>query len=134
MNLDRAEEFIRTHSQAVMATIRRDGRPQLSNVLAVYDEGKLVVSLTETRAKYHNLVRDPRVTLLLLGDSFWEYLSVEGTVNFTHLPDALPLLRRYYERGAGKPHPNWEEYDDAMRNERRVLATVTVERMYPLGD
>lgn len=132
MNEDQATEFLRTHRQTIMATIRKDGRPQLSNVLSVYDDGKLYISITETRAKYHNLVRDPRCTLLVLGDTFWQYLSVDGTVTFERLPEAAARLRWYYETASGQPHPDWAEYDATMAKDRRVLAVVRIERMYPL--
>jgi len=133
MTEEEALEFLRTHKEAVMATIRRDGRPQLSNVLTVFEDRQLLVSITEDRAKYHNLVRDPRVSLLVLGDNFWQYLTVDGRADLARLPEAAPLLRHYYEAAAGKPHPNWAEYDEAMRNEKRVLASISVEHMYPLS-
>jgi PPOX class probable F420-dependent enzyme len=132
VNRSEAEEFIRTHRQAVLATVRADGRPQLSNVLAVYKDGRLLVSTTETRAKYHNMVRDSRVSVLLLGDSFWQYLVVDGTASFTHLPEAHQGLREYYQLASG-PHPNWEEYDQAMVNDRRVLVSISIDRMYPVS-
>lgn len=134
MNRAEAEEYLRTHKQAVMATIRGDGRPQLTNVLAVYDEGKLLVSLTESRAKYHNLVRDPRTTLLLLGDNFWTFLSVDGVATLIRMPDAAPLLRHYYELASGGPHEDWAEYDAAMRNDRRLVASVSIDHLYPLSE
>jgi PPOX class probable F420-dependent enzyme len=134
MNETEAREFLKTHKQAVLATIRKDGRPQLSNVLVVYNQGQLEMSITETRAKYKNLVRDPRVTVLLLGDSFWQYLTVDGRATVVRGEEALPLLRAYYEQAAGHPHENWEEYDRAMREEQRVLVRISVDHMYPLSD
>ncbi len=134
MDRAQAQEFLRTHQNAVLATIRKDGRPQLSNVLAVYDDGVIVVSITETRAKYRNLVRDPRVTVLVNGNSFWEYLVVDGRAEMVHMPEALPGLRRYYEMATGGPHPNWEEYDQAMELDRRVLLHISIDHMYPLSE
>ena len=50
----------------VLATIKRDGRPQLSNVTYHFEPRDLVieVSITEPRAKTRNLRRDPRATML----------------------------------------------------------------------
>jgi PPOX class probable F420-dependent enzyme len=123
-----AENFLHGHKQAILSTIRRDGRPQLSSVLAVYLDGKLVISTRKTTAKYRNLVRDPRASLLILGDSFWQYLVVDGTASFTHLPEAQKPLREYYQAASGGPHPDWEEYDRAMEQEQRVLVSVSIER------
>ncbi len=131
MNRAEAAEYLRGHKQAALATIRRDGRPQLSNVLAVYKDGNLLISTRTTAAKYQNLARDPRATVLVLGDTFWQYLVVNGTASFTHLPEAHQPLREYYEMASGGPHPNWEEYDQAMVAEKRVLVSVSVDSMYP---
>jgi hypothetical protein len=62
------------------------------------------------------------------GDSPWQYAVISGRVTMTHLPDALPLLREYYEAASG-PHENWEEYDEAMRRDRRVLAALSIDHV-----
>lgn len=133
MNENEAQEFLRTHRQAVLATIKKDGRPQLSNVLTIYRDNVLQVSITESRSKYHNLVRDPRATILLLGDTFWQYLVVEGTASMLRLPEARIPLREYLEAAQGKPHPDWEEYDAAMASEKRLLLSISIDKLYPLS-
>lgn len=132
MNEAEARTFLASHHQAILATIRKDGRPQLSNVVVARRDDRLLLSITETRAKYHNLVRDPRATLLVLGDNFWQYLVVDGTATLTRMPEALPMLREYYELISG-PHPNWEEYDEAMRTDKRVFTSVSIDHVYPLS-
>jgi len=132
MNRAEAEEFLRTHRQVVLGTIKEDGRPHLTSVLGVYDEGRILISITETRVKYRHLRRDPRATALFLGDNFWQYLVVEGTATLTHLPEAASALRHYYELASGGPHPNWDEYDRAMVGERRVLLSLSIDHIYPL--
>lgn len=134
MNSQEAKEFLKTHRQAILATIKKDGRPQLSNVLAVYKDDALMISIAESRAKYKNLVRDPRATVHLLGDTFWQYLVVDGEATMTHMPEALPQLREYYELATGGAHPNWDEYDEAMERERRVLLRVSIDHVYPLSE
>jgi nitroimidazol reductase NimA-like FMN-containing flavoprotein (pyridoxamine 5'-phosphate oxidase superfamily) len=49
----------------ILATIKSDGRPQLSPITPTYDAdaGVIRVSITEGRAKTRNLRRDPRATL-----------------------------------------------------------------------
>ena len=78
-------------------------------------------------------MRDPRATLLVLGENFYQYLVVDGTASFAHLPEAREPLRRYYELATGGPHANWDEYDEAMARERRVLLTISVENLYPVS-
>lgn len=132
MTPEEAREFVRRNHRAVLATIRRDGRPQMSNIAYLLDDDGLIkISTSETRAKTLNLRRDPRASLAVQGDSWYQYLCVDGTAR---IRDGNPLaeLRHVYERIAGKPHPNWAEFDQAMIDERRVLLEITVDRLYPL--
>ena len=57
---------------------------------------------------------------------------VEATAEIEDGPTTLGDLRRVYERIAGKPHPNWDEFDEAMIRDGRVLLALTIERMYPV--
>jgi PPOX class probable F420-dependent enzyme len=69
----------------VLATIKRDGRPQLSNVLYTPDDDTCIVRISTTadRVKARNLARDPRGTLHVVGEDFWHYAVAEGTVTLS---------------------------------------------------
>jgi PPOX class probable F420-dependent enzyme len=126
--------FLQQHSHVVVSTLDENGRIQMSLVVATYLGGQLMFTTPSSSRKARNAARDPRVTALVLGDTFWQYVTVEGSASLTRLPEAEELLRTVYERIAQKPHPNWAEYDDAMRREDRVVFRITPERMYPLAD
>jgi PPOX class probable F420-dependent enzyme len=128
----RAREFLRDHHRAVLATTRADGRPQLSPVTAAVDaQGQVLISTRETAIKTKNLTRDPRASLCVLNDGFFgEWISVEGTAEIVHLPDAMELLTDYYRRVAGE-HPDWDDYRDAMRREGRVILRISITRAGP---
>ena len=132
MDLDEARAFLRDNHQAVMATFRRDGRPQLSVLsCGVDDEGRVVVSSRETAAKVKNLRRDPRVSLCVMGDQFYgRWIQVDGGATIVSLPEAMELLVDYYRRLAGE-HPDWDEYRAAMEKEQRVLVRIDLERAGP---
>jgi PPOX class probable F420-dependent enzyme len=132
MELDEARQVIREQHRAVLATIRGDGSPQMSPVLvAVDDDGRVLVSTRETALKVRNLRRDPRSWLCVLPDGFFgRWVQVEGGTEIVSLPDAMDGLVDYYRRVSGE-HENWEEYREAMRSERRVLLRVTLERAGP---
>ncbi len=132
MTHDEALQFVRQHTRAVLATIRRDGRPQLSHVSYTLDDDNTIkISVTADRAKTRNLKRDPRATLSIITESWSQYLVVEGICTVIE-DDPLPILRRVYERIRGEPHPNWAEFDAAMLRDGRVVLSITVDRMYPL--
>src|SRR5258708_22122395 len=81
MDLTEALDFIRDRKQGVLTTIRANGRPQLSNILYLLgDDGVVRISVTADRAKTANLRRDPRASLYVLGDNFWQYAVVEAAV------------------------------------------------------
>jgi PPOX class probable F420-dependent enzyme len=132
MDVTKAQEFLETNHQAVLATRRRDGSPQLTPVTAVVDgEGRVVISSRETAVKTRNLKRDPRAWLCAFTDRFFgEWVVVEGTAQVVSLPEAMEPLVDYYRRGAGE-HPDWDDYRRAMERDRRVLIRITIDRAGP---
>jgi PPOX class probable F420-dependent enzyme len=120
----------------VLATLKADGRPQLSPVTPFYDRdaGVLRVSMTEGRAKTANLRRDPRAALEVTSGDGWSWATAEGVVALTGpgtSPDGpeVDALVDYYRAAAGE-HPDWAEYRAAMVADRRVLMTMRVEKVY----
>ncbi len=120
----------------VLATIKADGRPQLSPVTPFYDRdaGVLYVSMTEGRAKTANLRRDPRAALEVTSADGWSWATAEGAVTLTGPgtdsdgPEVQALVD-YYRSAAGE-HPDWAEYRAVMVADRRVLMAMRVERVY----
>ncbi|HZE17843.1 MAG TPA: PPOX class F420-dependent oxidoreductase, partial [Mycobacterium sp.] len=88
---DKLLAVISGNSLGVLATIKRDGRPQLSNVQYYFDPRNTAVqvSVTEPRAKTRNLRRDPRASILVSSDDGWSYAVAEGTAQLTP-PAAAP--------------------------------------------
>jgi PPOX class probable F420-dependent enzyme len=129
-------QFVAENRWGVLATIKRDGRPQLSNVGYAYDpETQLIrVSVTDDRAKTRNLRGDPRVTLHVTSKDFWTWVAVEGTAELTPVAadphDATVEELVAYYRGAVGEHPNWDEFRAAMVAERRLVVRFRPEHTY----
>jgi len=132
VDIEAATGFLRGHPRAVLATVRSDGRPQLSPVVAaVDDDARVLISTRETAVKARNLARNPLASLCVLSDGFFgEWAQLEGTAELIYLPAALGLLEDYYRRISGE-HPDWPEYREAMRRDRRLIARITVARAGP---
>ncbi|MFF0206096.1 PPOX class F420-dependent oxidoreductase [Streptomyces sp. NPDC005017] len=120
----------------VLVTLRRDGRPQLSNVLHAYypDERILRVSVTDDRAKTRNLRRDPRASYHVTTPDHWAYTVAEGTAELTPVAtgphdDTVDELVRLYRDLQGE-HPDWDDYRAAMVRDRRLVLRLHVERVY----
>ena len=130
IDLERARQFLKVRHDGILATIKHDGRPQLSNVLYFLDDdGRIKISVTQTRAKTHNLRRDPRASLHVQGRDRYEYLVAQGTAELVEGEGLAEALRRYYRKVRGE-HPNWAEYDAAMVSEQRLLLSISVDRAY----
>ena len=130
IDLDRARQFLKVRHDGILATIKRDGRPQLSNILYFLDEdGRIKISVTQTRAKTFNLRRDPRASLHVQGRDRYEYLVAEGAAQFIEGDGLAEALRHYYRKVRGD-HPDWAEYDAAMAHEQRLLLSISIERAY----
>ena len=125
MEISEALEVVRTQSNAVLATSRRDGRPAMTPVnVAVEEDGTLIISSRETAMKVKNLRRDPRAWLCVLPDGFYgRWVQVEGTVTIEALPGAMEGLVRYYRTLSGE-HPDWDDYRAAMVRDQRVLIRI----------
>jgi uncharacterized protein len=135
MTRDDALEYVRANSRGVLATIRRSGQIQMSHIdYTLDDDGLIKIQVTESVAKTKNVRRDPRVALSVIGDDWGTYVVVEGTAGLIEGKDRVPALRHVYERIAGKPHPDWEEFERAMIDEQQVVMTISVERLYPVED
>ncbi len=122
-------DFARPRHHIVLTTTRRDGTPQLSPVTGgVDDEGRFVVSSYPERAKSRNARRHPEVSVLVLSDDFGgAWVQVDGrceVLDVTQSPAALDAFVDYYRCIAGE-HPDWDEYRQAMLDQRKCLLRVT---------
>ncbi len=133
---DKLLALISGNSLGVLATIKSDGRPQLSNVSYHFDprEVAIQVSITEPRAKTRNLRRDQRASLHVSSDDGWSYAVAEGDAVLTPPAagtddDTVEALIALYRNIAGE-HPDWDDYRRAMVDDRRVLLTIPISHLY----
>jgi len=130
LSLDDACSFVARHRRGVLVTLRRDGRPQLSNILFLPDGDRTVrISVTDGRAKTSNLRRDPRASLHVTSPDFWSYVVLDGTVALSPVAErtddtVVGELVDMYRQASGE-HPDWEEFRQAMVAQGRLVATLT---------
>ncbi|WP_411080278.1 PPOX class F420-dependent oxidoreductase [Streptomyces sp. cmx-18-6] len=128
--------LIGEHDGGVLVTLKRDGRPQLSNVIHTYypDEQVIRVTVSEGLVKTRNLRRDPRASYHVTSDDRWAWTVVDGTAELTppaaERDDAtVEALITLYRDAAGE-HPDWEDYRRVMVEDRRVMVTLHIEHVY----
>lgn len=120
----------------MLATIRRDGRPQLSNINYLYEPARqrVRISVTADRAKARNLVRDPRASLHVTSDDFWTWAVVSGAVTLSDVAAdpgdaAVEELVELY-RLLQDEHPDWDEYRRVMVSDKRRVVRIAVTEAY----
>jgi len=127
MDLDRALAFAADRRNALLTTLRTDGRPQQSVIFYLADGDRFTISVTDTRAKTRNLRRDPRAALYVPGDDVFTWVGFDGHVDLSPVaasPDdaVVDRLVEYY-RSANGEHEHWNEYRRSMVDDRRLVAT-----------
>jgi PPOX class probable F420-dependent enzyme len=137
MEIDTALEFAAATKKGVLATHKRDGRPQLSNVVFAVADGEVRISVTDGRAKTANLRRDPRASLHVTSADFWSYVVIDADVELTDVMTdpgdaAAELLRSTYRAVSGE-HPDWDEFDQAMIDDRRLVVRLRPNHAYGMG-
>lgn len=120
----------------VLVTLKRDGRPQLSNVTHAFDAPTRTVrvSVTADRAKTNNLIRDPRASYHVTTADFWRYAVGEGVAELTPVAadphdatvDALVALYS----SIGGEHDDWDAYRAAMVSDRRLVVSLRLDHVY----
>jgi PPOX class probable F420-dependent enzyme len=135
MEIAQGLEFVRERNRGVLTTLRRDGRPQLSNIAyALGDDDVIRISVTDTRAKTRNLRRDPRASLYVTRDDFWAYCVLDCDARLMPVaaaPDdaTADALVEYYRQVSGE-HPDWDEYRQAMVADQRLILELRPTHAY----
>jgi len=122
-----------------LATIKRDGRPQLSTVNFTLDPATAVarISVIDGGAKVHNLRRDPRASIFVGSPDGWTYAVLEGSVELSPMAmadddETVEELIEVFRAIRGEDHPDWDKYRAAMVADRRLVARLKVDHTYGL--
>jgi PPOX class probable F420-dependent enzyme len=134
VSLDQLLEFVRPRHRMVLTTFRTDGSLQTSPVTGgVDDQGRIVIASYPQRAKSVNIGRTPRASVTVLSDEFnGPYVQVDGDAERIDLPDAVEPLVDYFRAVAGE-HSDWDEYRQAMVDQRKCLLRISPRRWGPVA-
>jgi PPOX class probable F420-dependent enzyme len=125
------EQLINEQTIGMLATLMRDGTPQLTPINYAYQDGRFLMSTTKERAKYHNIRRNATVSLAVAGDGWRPYVTVYGTAeieeqDYTRIAEGTAAVA---SRMSDRPLP--DNFADALRQQKRVLIVLTPERFVP---
>ncbi len=133
MDIEEVQKFLVDNDRAVLVARKRNGSPQITLVTAGVDTaGRVVVSARRNTFKVKNISRDPRVSLLVMGEQFHgsRYFQIDGRAEVIALPDAMELLMDVYRRRLGEAM-NPEETRKKIVEQDRVLIRIEIERVGP---
>ena len=130
--------FVAETNRGVLTTFRRDGAAQMSIITCGPYRDGVAFTTTAKRAKLLNLQRDSRCSLLISNENWWGFVVLEGRAHIisaanTGADEYRDALRDVYRTAAREEHSNWEEYDHAMRDDKRSAIIVIAERIYGTG-
>ena len=114
-------ELFRGPNFAVVATVARDGAPQLSVVWADWDGESVVFNTAAGRAKPRNLERDERCTVLVYAaDDPYRWVAVHGRGEITTdgADEHIDAMAHKYTGSAWTPHEGEERLIVRVRPER----------------
>jgi PPOX class probable F420-dependent enzyme len=120
------ERFVAKPRPAVVATITKDGSPISTATWYEWVDGRVLLTMDASGHRIQNLRRDPRVALTVLGESWYNHVSLLGrVVEIGDDPEfaAIDRLSRRYE---GRPYPE--------RDWQCVYVLFEVERWHTYGD
>ena len=111
---------------AIVATLSRNGMPQLSPNWYGYKDGKLIISTTKDRVKFRNLSRDNRIAVCIYSEpAATDYVTVRGTAEIIDDESIWPDTRMIEERYV--PSEQVDSNLRGMRSEGRILISLVPE-------
>jgi PPOX class probable F420-dependent enzyme len=138
MEFEEVRPFLQRHHRGVITTYQPNGAAHASIVVCgAYQGHAAFVIVRGTSVKVRNLRRDPRCTVLAVTADWRGWVTVEGIAQLfdatnTEAEKLRQLLRDVYRACGDKDHPDWDEYDQAMRQQEAVVVLVRPERVYGL--
>jgi PPOX class probable F420-dependent enzyme len=114
--------FIRQPNYGVVTTLRADGSPHSTVVWVDEEDGKILFNTALHRAKWRELDRDPRASVLVVAPDGYHWVSASGPVTLT-TEGALEDVERLSSKYDGHPFRPLEE------GEVRVTARLAPDRV-----
>ncbi len=126
----KAEKLFSEKNLVFIATVMRDGSPQVSPVWANYEDGYILINTAEGRIKHKNILRDPRVAVSVVShENPLDMTTIRGTVEEL-IPDydyshADKLTQQYMNR----PH-----YPFKTSDEKRIILKIKPIKVFLLPE
>jgi PPOX class probable F420-dependent enzyme len=103
------DALLREPNPAVIATLKPDGAPHSVATWYLWEDGRALVNMDQSRARVDYLRRDPRVSLTVLdADDWYRHVSLRGRVVSMEPDEGLRDIDRLSQLYRGEPYRNRE--------------------------
>jgi PPOX class probable F420-dependent enzyme len=111
-----------------IATIMKDGSPQVSPVWADYENDHVLVNTAEGRIKHKNVLRDPRVAISVVDKKNpLNMTTIRGKVT-----EIIPDYDYKHANKLTKKYMGTDKYPFRQPGEKRTILKILPERVYVL--
>ena len=123
-------DLFSTKNLVFIATIMKDGSPQLSPVWANYEDGYIMVNTAEGRIKHKNVLRDPRVAVSVVSkDNPLDMTTIRGMVE-----ELIPDYEYKHADRLTKQYMNRDHYPFKRDDEKRVILKIKPTKVFVLPE
>lgn len=127
---EKAQNLFSQKNLVFIATIMKDGSPQLSPVWANYENNHIMVNTAEGRVKHKNILRDPRVAVSVVSkDNPLDMTTIRGKVvkiipdyNYSH---ADKLTKQYMKL---------DKYPYKRKDEKRIILQIEPQHVFVMPE
>ena len=127
---DKAIKLFEGKNLVFIATIMKDGSPQLSPVWADFEEGHVLVNTAEGRIKHKNVLRDPRIAISVVDNNNpLDMTTVRGKV-----VEIIPDYEYEHANKLTKKYMGKEKYPFRRPGEKRIILKILPEKVYVLPE
>jgi len=113
-----------------IATLMKDGSPQLSPVWANFEDGHVLVNTAEGRIKHKNVLRDPRVAVSVIShNNPLDMITIRGKV-----VEIIPDYDYNHVNRLTKKYMSKENYPFKRKGEKRIIFKIKPEKVFVLPE
>ena len=127
---DKVIKLFSAKNLVFIATVMKDGSPQLSPVWANYDDGFILVNTAEGRIKHKNILRDPRVAVSVTSnDNPLDMTTIRGTVI-----EIIPDYQYHHADKLTQQYMGRTNYPFKQPDEKRIILKIKPHKVFVLPE
>ena len=113
-----------------IATVMKDGSPQVSPVWANYENDHIMINTAEGRIKHKNILRDPRVAVSVASkDNPLDMTTIRGKVE-----EIIPDYDYKHADRLTKQYMGRDHYPFKRDDEKRIILKIKPDKVFVLPE